>query len=181
MKKWLILFLVPMLAAANADGCPDAATPETQAVRRQQTSYEVSQPIHTYDFSLERQRMIELYDSRMGAAQTWSVWRAYSGMITGSCPSSGYPLPYGTQLTSPDRTVEGRGQGEFATVSNPEPNGLFTGGAGSPGTWVFCVIDGAISPVYIEDNVVVYGYPISVDEKTGHVERVGAPTVKLSK
>jgi hypothetical protein len=189
MRNFRALFLlatIPLYLAADADGCasPQQQASETQAVKRQQAVFEQVQPIPSFDFSLERQRMIDLYKARQSAAQTWSVWRAYDHTIDGWCPSSGFPIPYGTELTAPDRVwADTHGTDGYAavTVSNPEPNGLYTQGSGSPGTWVFCIIDTEIAPIYVEDNVTVYPFPVSVDEKTGHVERIGAPTVKLTK
>lgn len=158
-------------------GCGESQrTQERNAVDRQQETYLAGQPIPTFDYSLERARIIQLYEARMNAAQTWSVWRSQTGVIEGDCPSSGYPLPYGVQLTSPEvYSTNG------ATLPQAEPNGLFTNGITSNGTWVFCVADGVIAPVYVETTVTVYPGPVTIDYETNRVQVTGGVTVSLKK
>lgn len=166
-------------------GCDSASqqVQERQLVDRQQRVYLDNQPVPAYDFSLERARITELYNARMRATQTWSVWRSMTGMIEGDCPSSGYPLPYGVQLTSPESSqwIGTSTTGHFSTLPQAEPNGLFTNGITSEATWVPCIVDGAISPMYVETKVTTYPYPVQVDYATGLVTRDGAATVTLSK
>ena len=69
----------------------------------------------------------------------------------------------------------------MATVDQAEPNGLYVNGVTTAATWVFCVVDGAITPVYVESNVTVYPYPVSVDYDKGRVVRDGATSVTLAK
>ena len=172
----MLILGLPMLMGAEAEGCNSQRDVEKATVDRQQSVYLNSQPVPAYDFSLERARIIELYNARMHATQTWSVWRSMTGMIEGDCPSSGYPLPYGVQLTAPEVYLQQGGVGPQA-----EPNGLFTNGITSEATWIPCIVDGAISPMYVETKVTTYPYPVRVDYETGRVERDGASTVTLSK
>lgn len=167
------LLCIPLMAN---EPCGGQRAEERMTVDRQQALYLKSQPIPTYDYSLERGRAIELYNARMRASQTWSVWRSQTGMVEDDCPSSGYPIPYGVQLTSPD--VQGTAG---ATLSQAEPNGLFTNGITSEATWVLCIVDGAISPMYVETKVTTYPYPVTVDYETGRVTRNGDVTVTLTK
>ncbi len=181
MKRPLFLlglFLIPFLGAADNGGCGGTpADAERNQVNDQQRIYAADQPVPKYDYSLERDRVIGLYNARMAAAQTWSVWRSGTGVIEDWCPSSGYPLPYGVQLTAAE-AWEGGG----VVLPQAEPNGLFTNDLATEGTWVFCVVDGAISPVYVEDKVSVYPYEIKVDLDTNRVTRSGAAaTVTLQK
>jgi len=117
----------------------------------------------------------------MSAAQTWSVWRSITGALLGDCPSSGYPLPYGVQLTSPEVIAWSSQQGGAGIVPQAEPNGLFTNGVTSTATWVFCVTDGEITPVYVEAEVTVYPYPVDVNYQTGRATPSGSATVTLKK
>lgn len=174
-----MIALFPVLLALIACGPPSQRDVEANTVDRQQKMYLDNQPIPSYDYSLERGRAIELYNARMHATQTWSVWRSQTGLIEGDCPSSGYPLPYGVQLTSPDAALTA--YPNDPVVSQAEPNGLFTNGITSNGTWVFCVTSGDISPVYVEAFVTVYPYPVRVDYSTDRVVRDGPVSVKLSK
>ena len=168
-----------LIAAMACEFPENARSIEKATVDRQQEIYGVAQPVPTFDSSLERERIIGLYRARMSAAQTWSVWRSQTGMVEGDCPSSGYPLPYGVQLTAPE-VIDYRQNGSV-TVPQAEPNGLFTNGITSNGTWVFCITGGSITPVYVEDFVTVYPYPVFVDYDTNRVVVDGAPTVKLGK
>lgn len=175
MRYALFIFL-PLLMGAESEGCGNQRDQEKAAVDRQQSLYLTAQPVPTFDYSLERDRITGLYQARMNAAQTWSVWRSQTGMIEGDCPSSGYPLPYGVQLTAPEvYSMNG------ATVPQAEPNGLFTNGITSEATWVFCITDGAISPVYVETKVTVYPFPVTVDYNTNRIVKSGDTTVKLNK
>jgi len=179
----LLLALPLLLGAEGGDGCADNSqrASEKAVVDRQQSIYLTAQPVPTFDYSLERDRVTGLYRARMNAAQTWSVWRSTTGVVEGDCPSSGYPLPYGVQLTSPEVIAWSSSQGGAGIVPQAEPNGLFTNGVTSTATWVFCVTDGAITPVYVESVVTVYPYPVEVDPQTGRVTAAGAATVKLEK
>lgn len=158
---------------------PSQRSVEKSAVDKQQAFYLANQPVPTFKFSLERARIIELYQARQTASQTWSLWRSQTGVIEDSCPSSGYPLPYGVQLTAPE-VREGVSQGAI-TVPQAEPNGLFTNGVTTTATWVFCIVDGAIAPTYVETHVTVYTYPIEVDYERNTIIRAGAPTLKMTK
>ena len=154
---------------------------EKEVVDRQQDMYLIGQPVPTFDYSLERDRVIGLYRARMNAAQTWAVWRSQTGVIEGDCASSGYPIPFGVSLTSPEVIAWSSSQGGAGVLPQAEPNGLFTNGITTDATWVFCVTEGSITPVYIEDKVTVYPYPVRADYDTNRVTPVGAPTVTLDK
>lgn len=179
---WLIATL-PLLAAVDDCAPAESSTRKEQgAVERQQDLYLTAQPVPTYDYSLERDRVIGLYNARLNAAQTWSVWRSQTGVIEGDCPSSGYPIPYGVSLTASQQVKYGSVSAQgMVTVDQAEPNGLYVNGVTTVATWVFCVVDGAITPVYVESNVTVYPYPITVDYDKGRIVRDGAASVTLTK
>lgn len=173
--------LLTLLLVACAPSQPSQRQQEKAVVDRQQQAYLLAQPVPTFDYSLERDRITQLYQARMGAVQTWSVWRSQTGMVEGDCASSGYPLPYGVQLTAPEVMSGTNCNCGYEVVPQAEPNGLFTNGITSNGTWVFCVLDGSVAPVYVEDFVTVYPYPVEVDYEANRVVRVGAATVTLEK
>lgn len=107
-------FTTMICVMALTVGClpePTARQEEKNTVDRQQNVYSKTSPVPMFDSSLERERIIQLYQARMEATQTWSVWRSNTGMIEGDCPSSGYPLPYGIQLTSPEVIAWSSSQG----------------------------------------------------------------------
>lgn len=160
---------------------------DAEIVNRQQEIYSKSSPVPMFDSSLERERIVQLYQARMAATQTWSVWRSNTGMIEGDCPSSGYPIPFGVQLTASesDQVIVRKGYTGYHTEVLPqaEPNGLFTNDVTSDATWVFCVVDGTIVPAYVEGLVTAYAMPVVVDYSTNRVTPLagGTPTVTLKR
>lgn len=173
----IFLFVFVVLALALAGCATPADSAERVSVEQQQKQYVLSQPVPQFDWSLERHEMIELYRARNNAVSTYSVvYSQYRGVITFACPSIGYPIPGGTQLTNPEKGV-----GTYYPLPQAEPNGLYSPGT-SAGTYVMCVNeDGTISPVYIEENVMTFAYPVTTDEDGRLVPQEGAiPSIKIS-
>ena len=180
-----------LLAGGGCDGNGNASVEARDAKRvsQQQSQYEKGQPIPTFDWSLERQLVIELYRIRNQKAATHSVWRSDHGVIEGDCPSYGYGIPYDTSLTNPlvatdiDQMGEEhhREGGALTTIEQAEPNGVFAS-KNTAATWVMCLGEsGDIEPVYVETKVTVYPGPVSVDYDNNRVTRSGAATVLIPK
>ena len=177
-------FALPLMAGSCDPSEPSAAAVEAQAVGRQQDQYSIAQPIPAYDYSLERDLLIQLYNIRNQEVTTHSVWRSDRGMVEGDCRSMGFGMPYDTSLTNPltGREIATRGTGgpnPAVAIGQPEPNGVFAS-TNTSATWVFCLSDaGIIEPIYIEAKVTVYPGPVKVDYTTNRVTRNGAATVTL--
>ena len=174
MKNKYLCVMIIVLLSVSMLGCTDTAeTKDASTVDQQQKHYQISQPVPLFDWSLERQLAIELYQARNEKVATHTVWRADSGMIEGDCPSIGYHLPYDVQLTNPLRTAYT--SGGSAVIEQAEPNGLFSSKATSA-TWVRCVtkVNGQVmeSPVYIEGKVTAYPYPLDVNYTTNRVKPI---------
>lgn len=172
----LTIFFVGVL------GCVDnAEEKDKKSVSQQQEQYQIAQPVPKFDWSLERQLAIELYIARNEKVATHTVWRSDYGIIEGDCPSIGYPLPYDVQLTNPLRTYGSNG----AVIEQAEPNGLFSS-KNSMATWVRCItkVNGKAveSPIYIEDKVTAYPFPVIVNYTTNRVTPVenAVPSVILT-
>jgi len=152
-------------------------------VEQQQQIYLNSQPVPIFQYSRERDTAIQLYAARNETVSTWTVWRSDFGQILGHCPSIGFPLPYDTSLTNPVKSTGNRSH-SLTTIEQAEPNGLFSS-KNSIATWVLCIkqSDGesVVSPVYVEDKVTVYSWPILVDyDKNRVVDAEGAkPTLTI--
>jgi len=164
----LLCFCAPLLMAPG--GCDSAEENDRRSVEQQQDVYQAAQPIPHFDFSLEREVAIELYQARNQAVATYSVWRSMSGVIEGDCPSIGYPIPYDSSLTNPLQTAYPGSSG--AVIAMAEPNGLFPGQGGAIATWVRCVSDHGTAPVYVESIVTTYPYPVAVDYEANRVRPV---------
>jgi len=192
MKRTTVLIFAPLsvLLMGNSDcgGDPSQESKDQQVVQQQQAQYGIGQPIPTYDWSVERDLVIQLYNIRNERVATHAVWRGDYSIIEGDCPSIGYGLPYDTSLTNPlmataydengnHHSVSG---GALTSIGQAEPNGIFAS-TNTSATWVMCVGDGGIiSPVYVEAKVTVYPYPINVDYDTNRVTRAGKATVSIT-
>ena len=178
MKK-IIIFLI-VVVTMSLFGCYDdtATRSDRAAVNRQQEQYAARQPIPAFDWSLERHLVIQLYQTRNKRAATHSVWRSYTGVIEGDCPSMGFGIPYDTSITNP--LQKDIFNGNVTTIEQAEPNGLFASKQTSA-TWVMCVGDGGvIEPVYVETKVTVYPYPVKVDYSNNKVTKAGTATVTMT-
>ena len=186
MKKILIaisLGMVLMAGSCDVDTSKTASQAEAEGVGRQQEQYAIAQPVPAYDYSLERDLLIQLYNIRNQEVTTHSVWRSNYGLIEGDCRSMGFGMPYDTSLTNPSLAVwnSRASQGAFAgvTIGQPEPNGIFAS-TNTSATWVFCISDaGGVEPVYIESKVTVYPGPVNIDYSSNIVTREGQATVQL--
>ncbi|HBK35257.1 hypothetical protein A2239_02420 [Candidatus Uhrbacteria bacterium RIFOXYA2_FULL_40_9] len=177
--KYLFLSLVLL---GLSGGCQMSANSERNdqvKVQQQQAQYAVGQPVPIFDWSLERDVAIQLYQARNDRVVTWTVWRSDTGIIEGDCPSIGYPIPYDTSLTNPLQPMNGYSQG--TAIEQAEPNGLFSS-KNSIATWVRCIVDmngnQVEAPVYIESKVTAYPYVVEIDYDQNRVHR--ASTAKPS-
>ena len=187
MKKLKIIgvLLVGILALAACKH--EVVTQEAKdsvASQRQQSQYAIAQPVPAYDWSLERDLLVQLYDARNQNVVTHSVWRGMTSVIEGDCTSLGYGLPYDTSLTNPWQGLEVHTYGSVAnpavSIGQAEPNGIFAS-TNTSATWVFCIgSTGALEPVYVEAKVTAYPGPMSVDYATGRVVPAGAANVQLT-
>lgn len=181
-----ILTLAAIIALAACDDRETTETRDADRVQQQQGQYEKGQPLPVFDWSLERQLVIELYRVRNQKAATHSVWRSDRGMIEGDCPSYGYGIPYDTSLTNPLRATALASEREWrsdslTSIEQAEPNGIFAS-KNTAATWVICLGEGGtLEPVYVETKVTVYPGPVSIDYATNRVTRSGAATVLIPK
>ena len=123
----------------------------SQSVRKQQKQYNIAQPIPKFEYSLERDVAIQLYEARNEEVRTWTVWRSDLGTIEGYAETIGYPIPYDVQLTNPLKSEYHK-----TVIEQAEPNGLFMP-EGLSATWLMMVDpkDGKARPVYIEPAIIV--------------------------
>lgn len=184
MKKLLLavsLFAISLNVAAW--GSDSENTKVAMRVAKQQAQYSKVQPIPFFNWSLERDMLIQLYNIRNFRAATHTVWRGDTSVIEGDCPSIGYGLPYDTSLSNPTTTTDedqkGRSSTALASIGQAEPNGVFAS-TNTSATWVMCVNStGQIEPIYVEAKVTGYPYPVSVDYDKNRVTKAGKATVTI--
>lgn len=186
MKTSLLVLSVLTLSACN-QGSVTQEMKDTKQAQQQQGQYAKAQPVPSYNWSLERHMVIELYNARNLKAATHSVWRSDLGTIEGDCSSIGFGIPYDTSLTNPlvatDTSQSGdvdRYQGRsLASIEQAEPNGIFAS-KNTAATWIMCAGDnGAMEPIYVETKVTVYPYPVKVDYDKNRVIKAGKSTVTI--
>lgn len=185
MKKFFyaILFLVVFFLLTACEPKQNTSTKEAKKVSRQQDQYSIGQPIPSFNWSLERHLVIELYKLRNKKVNTHAVWRSDYGMIEGDCTSMGYGIPYDISLTNPlvstDEDQEGWDKAALTSVEQAEPNGIFAS-KNTTATWVMCLgKSGSIEPVYVESKVTIYPGGVKVDYKNNRVYRTGKSNVSI--
>lgn len=191
MRKNLssVLLIICVLLGLILSGCEfttSTATKEAQKVAQQQDQFGKGQPVPAFDWSLERDLVIKLYQLRNQNVVTYSVWRSDYGMIEGDTPSLGYGIPYDVSLTNPlmatDEDQEGYDKTSLTTIEQPEPNGVFAS-KNTIATWVMSVDEdnpGQLLPIYVETKVTVYPYPVTVDYEKNRVYKAGKPTTTIN-
>lgn len=177
MKRYTLSLATLLLFSACGE--LDDSEKEAHAVSQQQAQYAKGQPVPHFDWSLERDLMIQLYGLRNREVSTHAVWRSDTGVVEGDCPSMGFGLPYDTSLTNPWQIERGYNHSSVA-IGQAEPNGVYAS-TNTAATWIICVDEtGALAPVYVESKVTVYPYPVAVDYTAGRVGRAGDPSVVIS-
>jgi hypothetical protein len=175
VKKLATVILVALLVAACGAAPNTSVNQEQSVVNAQQDQYNKVQPIPFYDFSMQRQALIDIYNSQNLDQKTWDVVTSYSGQLVFQCPSVGWPIPAAAQLSNPQQVVHSSaisGNYGYGTVGQAEPNGIYTGN--TQGTYILCSRpDGKIAPVYTENNVQMFPFPVKVDPTTGAITDAG--------
>lgn len=146
-------------------GCvsQSSETRDRQTVQEQQTVYQSRQPVPRFEFSQERDTLIQIYRLRQEARATFTTFHSNgTGAVIFACPSRGYAIPADTQLTNPvqaDRSLAGN-----PVLEQAEPNGLFSS-KNTDGTWVLCVREnGEVAPVYTELKVQTFPFEVTWDQ-----------------
>lgn len=177
LKPFFVMFIALIGLGLTACGPDTQENKDARLVNEQQAQYAIAQPVPRYDWSLERDLLIKLYNLRNEKVATHSVWRSDLGNIEDDCPSMGFGMPYDTSLTNPwvatDQSNDGYDEPALASIGQPEPNGIFAS-TNTAATWVMCVDEnGLIEPHYVETKVTVYPYPVTVDYQTNRVTKAG--------
>lgn len=179
MMIFALIFVTPIVMGNQGCTTQSQEDLDRKSVQAQQSQYAAGQPVPTFDWSLERDLVRQLYEIRNVRAATHSVWRSDLGTVEGDCPSMGFGMPYDTSLTNPLQGDYYR-NGGVAVIEQAEPNGIFAS-KNTIATWVMCVLSGGIvAPVYVETKVTVYPYPVRVDYKTNRVTRVSGKKPSVS-
>jgi hypothetical protein len=173
VKRTIILLAGVVLLVAACGTQKDSTQTDATNTDRQLKQYQAVQPVPFYNWSQDRATLIQIYNAKNEARQTWTVFYSAAGTPQAMCPSVGYPIPANTQLTSPDQVgyVSSYGVG---VISQMEPNGLYST-TGANGTYVLCVRpNGKNAAVYSESWVTAFPYEVKIEN--GQVVDLGGDT-----
>lgn len=164
MRYALILLLMLAITACTSS----ATSRDAKVVEEQQKTYQINQPVPMFNWSQERDTVIQLYSMRNEARQTYTVITSQgTGQIIFECPSRGTAIAADTQLTNP--LMRDYPQSSVV-VEQPEPNGLFSS-KNTDATWVLCVrSNGEIAPVYTEQKVTQFPFAVRRDDTGKYVD-----------
>lgn len=159
---FLIIALVAMLSFA---GCETQDDGEKLQARQQaeQTKLAVQSTgmpaITNFTEKKNLKMILEMRDN--AGLRTYTYMRDMQGNLHKLCDSIGYPIPYSTQYTNPQQTIEGNTQGEFTSIPMADPNGLYSPESAN-GTYVMCLDpkEKKTVPVYVEENLITSPYTL---------------------
>lgn len=147
MKKFTVaaVAMVALLAGTaceasktNREAGNNAAT-EQKAVGDSFNRTSKSQPVPTFDWSQERQTVIDVESAQATGATTTTAFYLEGIGLVGWCPSIGAPVPSTYQLSASKQYVDLPGDNSHSLydVDQGEPTGIYVGP--SSGTWTLCL------------------------------------------
>lgn len=144
-KVVAVLFAVLVLGACEASKQAkkggETANQEQEAVQTGFNRLNKSQQIPTFDWSQERQTLIDIETLRAVGAETTSVGYLEGVGLIWWCPSLGAPVPSTYQLSGSTQYVDlpGDHTRDRFSLEQGEPTGVYVGE--SSGTWTICLDD----------------------------------------
>lgn len=140
----LVILVIILAACSNPQSSKDAgknAVSENKSINDGMSKMVNSQQAPSFDYSQERQTLIDTYTIRAtGAVSTTAVYVPGVGLI-GWCPSFGAPIPSTYQLTGKTQyaDIPGDDSKKLFPLDQAEPTGIYPGD--SQGTWILCLDD----------------------------------------
>jgi hypothetical protein len=182
LSALLLIGIAPVLGGANGDGCNN--TPNSDNTQREaqekilaEGTSQVGMPA-IKNFR-ERKLLKNIYELRdQSGLVTYSYLTnmnptvvkgrtALGGKLVFFCDSFGYPIPYSTQFTNPQKDIfYGTSSSVHMALPQADPNGLFSPPS-TDGTWVMCKDpnpDGKdVKPIHVEDKVIGSPFKFPMD------------------
>ena len=165
MKPLRIVLLTALLLVA-CDGTPssdEVQQDQQEKILKEGTAQTGMPSITTFR---ERRMMKEILEKRDQASFTTYTYLdpTFTGRLMFLCNSIGYPIPYATQYTNPQKI--GWYNGHSWTLPQADPNGLFSPSA-ADGTWIVCQNPAKPSEtgaVYSEPKLITSPFPLTLKE-----------------
>jgi len=168
MKRLFVVIGLLLVLLASACGAAPSTSQQTIINEHNQqdlcvAAIQRNQPVPDLGgYSFQRQMVIQYYLAQNKVVSTWTYTFLYNGTLVEICPSRGYPIAGGTELTNPLQIDPNRVC--CGVIGYPESNSLYPPPT-SAGTIVTCVNpDGSVSPEYWEPDVFAKPYRIKADK-----------------
>ena len=175
MKKvtYLLSFVLVLTLMSNSSCEPNPTSDEIQNQRQERTLKEaVSEVGMPAIVNFQEKKLMKLVYEKRDDNKLLNYAYAFSevtGKFTFMGKCIGFPIPYSTQYTSPQKVDHNYTEGRVI-LPNADPNGLFSP-ASADGTWILLVNPktGEPTPMYMEPKVTVVPFPLSINICTGGV------------
>jgi hypothetical protein len=175
----VLIALTAVGTSAGVTACTSSLNGNQQEAKQQlqdTQSLENNQPLPHFNYSQERQNMIDIENAQARNVQTTTFWMNMGDPDPiGSCPSIGYGIPDSASLSNPDQVANPSDRSSTA-IGQMDPTGIYAP-LSSMGTFIICLT--ASGQPYIdriESTVDTYGGPATWNY-TKHIgQLVGAPT-----
>ncbi|MEI8067928.1 MAG: hypothetical protein WCG91_03210 [Candidatus Shapirobacteria bacterium] len=180
-KKILFVVLICFVLIGGLAACsPTQEGKDSKIVQSQQEIYAKNQPIPIFNWSQDRDNLIQIYVAKNEARNTFSAIASMTGETKFLSPTIGFPLPADIQLTNPLQVV---GNSYGSVVEQAEPNGLFSS-KNTDATYILAVRkNGDVVPIYSEFKVTAFPFAVKVDPATGmwnEVDVDSESTIKIN-
>ena len=171
MRKKIGMLLLTAMVSLSLTGCTEES--ETGKKENAYTEELVANAIDSISLPnisnyFERSQLKTIYELR-DDPKLICYWYTKSNMTgkwvyEGKC--MGYGIPYSASMTSPDKIDYKDYHESCGTVSQAEPNGIYTNGLSTSATWILALNDeGEINPVYVEQEICVRQKSNKIDKK----------------
>ena len=142
MKK--VILTLSALSVLSLIAC-DTRPPSSDQVQQQRTEQLTKEAVNSVGIPAitnfrEMRLLKDIYELRDqdGLTTYTYTFAEVSGKLTFFCTSVGYPVPYATQFSNPEKITWVNRQVGYESSPQAEPNGLFMPSS-AEGSWVMCL------------------------------------------
>jgi hypothetical protein len=152
-------FIAVILTACAPPSSDDVQRDQQEQILKEGTSQVGMPGIKNFRERRIMKDILELRDREGYVTYTYS-FSEVTGEFRWFCQSIGYPIPYATQFTSPEKIARSN-SGGFTVLPQADPNGLFSPSS-AEGTWVMCKDPGSdkVGAVYSEPKLATFPWPL---------------------
>ena len=162
---YTVAAIVAAVALTGCDGTYEKSSDKKMVERQEEILQEADSRLgvpNIVNFR-EKARMKANYERRdqEGVITYTYTFSDVTGKFSFLCNSIGFPLPYATQYSNPEKIAERSSTYGIIAVPQAEPNGLFMPSS-AEGSWVDCVNPNTkgVSTVYMEPRVAAFEFAL---------------------